>query len=72
MQRQIINYVKDVTNPRSKNFIPVEDRIAVFDMDGTVYCETAPEAAGYMFVLSTILEDPPPKVTQEYRDKAKI
>ena len=33
-------YVEDVTNEKSKNFIPVEDRIAVFDLDGTLYCET--------------------------------
>ena len=35
-------YMKDVTNPKSKNFIPKEDRIAVYDMDGTFLCETAP------------------------------
>ncbi|MBR3674605.1 MAG: haloacid dehalogenase-like hydrolase, partial [Bacilli bacterium] len=29
------NYVEDVTNKDSKNYIPVEDRIATFDMDGT-------------------------------------
>lgn len=28
-------YVEDVANPKSDNFIPVEDRIATFDMDGT-------------------------------------
>ncbi len=28
-------YVADVTNPQSEHFIPVEDRIATFDMDGT-------------------------------------
>ena len=34
-------YVEDVTNEKSENFIPVEDRIAVFDLDGTLYCETS-------------------------------
>ena len=29
------DYVKDVTNPASANFIPAEERIATFDMDGT-------------------------------------
>lgn len=29
------DYVKDVTDPNSKNFIKEEDRIATFDMDGT-------------------------------------
>lgn len=28
-------YVEDTTNPKSDNFIPKEDRIATFDMDGT-------------------------------------
>lgn len=39
---ELKSYVRDVTNRRSPNFIPVEDRIAVFDMDGTILCETAP------------------------------
>ena len=29
-------YVKDVTDPASANFIPTEDRVAVFDLDGTL------------------------------------
>ena len=29
------DYVEDVTNPNSPNFIKAEDRIATFDMDGT-------------------------------------
>ena len=66
VKRQIINYVKDVTNKRSKNYIPVEDRIAVFDMDGTILCETAPTSLGYMFVLDVMLENPDNPL---YRDK---
>ena len=35
------NYVEKVTNEADpENFIPVKDRIAVFDMDGTLTCET--------------------------------
>ena len=66
VKRQIVNYVKDVTNPRSKNFIPVEDRIATFDMDGTILCETAPTSLGYMLVLYTMMENPDNTL---YRDK---
>jgi len=40
--QKIVNFVEDVTNTASKNFIPVGDRVATFDMDGTFYCETAP------------------------------
>jgi phosphoserine phosphatase len=51
------NYVKDVTNKKSKNFIPVEDRIAVFDMDGTFLCETAPYYFEWMLYLERALYD---------------
>ena len=33
-------YVEDVTNPKSANYISVEDRIATFDMDGTLFWMT--------------------------------
>ena len=69
VKQQIINYVKDVTNKRSKNFIPVEDRIAVFDMDGTILCETAPSNLGYMFALYTMSENPDNPL---YRDKLDV
>ena len=51
------SYVKDVTNKKSKNFIPVEDRIAVFDMDGTFVCETAPYYFEWMLYLERALYD---------------
>ena len=35
-------YVQDVTDETSEHFIPKEDRIAAFDMDGTLYGELAP------------------------------
>ena len=71
-KQKLIEYVKDVTNKNSKNFIPVEDRIATFDMDGTILCETAPTAFCYMFGLYSILENPTPKVTEKLQEKAKI
>jgi phosphoserine phosphatase len=35
----IINFVEDAINPASKDFIPVLDRIATFDNDGTLWSE---------------------------------
>lgn len=35
----IINYVNDVTNTESKNFIDIPDRIATFDNDGNLWSE---------------------------------
>lgn len=50
-------YVEDVTNPASKNFIPVEDRIVVTDMDGTFYGELAPTYSEWYLYIHRILED---------------
>lgn len=45
-------FVSEVTNEQSKNFVPECDRIATFDIDGTLACETAPSYMGmdlYMY-----------------------
>ncbi len=55
--KKIVDFVEDVTNPISKNFIPPEDRIATFDMDGTFYCETAPIYFQEAMFLYRALED---------------
>jgi len=38
-KRAIIDYVTRVTTPGSPAFVPQADRIAVFDNDGTLWCE---------------------------------
>ncbi|MDZ7614763.1 MAG: HAD family hydrolase [Flavobacteriaceae bacterium] len=38
-KQNIMAYVNEVTDKTSANFIPVEDRIAVFDNDGTLWSE---------------------------------
>ena len=38
-KKNIIAYVTAVTDPKSPDFIPVVDRIAVFDNDGTLWSE---------------------------------
>src|SRR6266516_356357 len=38
-KRLIISFVGRVTNASGKEFVPVPDRIAVFDNDGTLWCE---------------------------------
>ncbi|MBQ9478915.1 MAG: haloacid dehalogenase-like hydrolase, partial [Selenomonadaceae bacterium] len=67
----LVNYVKDVTNPRSKNFIPVEDRIAVFDLDGTLICETAPYYFEWMFYIHHDLNEPAHRATPAARKTAQ-
>ena len=56
-KQKIIEFVEDVTNPRSSNYIPPEDRVATFDMDGTFYCETAPIYFQEAMFLHRVLED---------------
>ena len=38
-KQQILKFVSDVTTPGSSAFVPAEDRIAVFDNDGTLWAE---------------------------------
>ena len=51
-------YVENATNEKSDNYIPVEDRIAVFDMDGTLYGELFPTYFEYLFLAHRVLDDP--------------
>ena len=60
----LTEYVEDVTNPKSANFIPVEDRIATFDMDGTFVGELYPTYFEYNLLEYRVLDDP------DYRDRA--
>ena len=70
-QKKLVRYVRDVTNKNSKNFIPVEDRIAVFDMDGTFLCETAPYYFEWMLYLDRALYDQSYTPSAEDREYAK-
>lgn len=53
----LTNYVKDITDKSSKNYIPEKDRVAVFDMDGTILCETAPYYLSQMLIVDRTLHD---------------
>ena len=70
-KQKLVEYVKDVTNKNSKNFIPIEDRIATFDMDGTFLCETAPYYFEWMLYLDRALYDGNYMPSQADRDYAK-
>ena len=70
--RKLKSYVRDVTSKRSANFIPVEDRIAVFDLDGTLVCETAPCYFEWMMYLERALYDESYTPSEADREYAKI
>ncbi len=55
VKQTIINFVNDVTNPQSSNFVPPENRIAVFDNDGTLWIEK-PTYVQVFFMMSRLQE----------------
>ena len=57
-------YVTDVTNPSSPNYIEPGDRIATFDMDGTFVGELYPTYFEYNLLEYRVLDD------ASYRDQA--
>ena len=54
----LIEYVEAVTDPDLPDFIPEADRIATFDMDGTLIAELAPTYLEVMLLADRILLDP--------------
>ena len=51
-------YMKKITDENSDSYIPVENRIAVFDLDGTLFCETDPVYFDHMLFMHRATEDP--------------
>ena len=52
-KRSILDFVRRVTTEGGKDFVPVLERIAVFDNDGTLWCEQPFPFQG-LFVLDCI------------------
>lgn len=51
-------YMSEITDESNSNFIPVENRIAVFDLDGTLLCETDPVYFDHMLFMHRVQDDP--------------
>jgi phosphoserine phosphatase len=54
-KQSIITFVEKVTKPGSPDFVPVPERIATFDNDGTLWCEQ-PVPVQLYFVLDRVKE----------------
>ena len=52
-KRSIITFVAKVTTPGSPDFVPVPERVAVFDNDGTLWCEQ-PVPVQLYFVIDRV------------------
>ena len=75
--KALIGFVEASTDEASPGYIPPEERIAVFDLDGTLMCETYPWCFEYMVFADYALNNPAYKapddiaaVAQEIVDSA--
>ncbi len=65
---ELVDFVADVTDESSPGYLDPADRIAVFDMDGTILCEKAPVYVDYCLTMYRVLDDPSYEATEEERD----
>ncbi len=62
-KQSLVAYMDMITSD-GVGYIPPEDRIAVFDLDGTLFCETDPVYFDYSLLLYRVTQDP------DYIDRA--
>ena len=67
----LVSYMETVTDKKSPDFIPVENRIAVFDLDGTLILETDPTYFDWALFEHRVLDDSTYKPTKEQLTAAK-
>ena len=70
--KALIEYVEDVTNEESPNYIPPVDRIATFDMDGTLCGELYPTYLEYYMLARRIFCDPTYQPDEEMLEFGRI
>ena len=67
----LVEYVRTVTKASSPDYIPPKERVAVFDLDGTLFLETAPTYFDWLLFEHRVLEDPGFKATDEQLTAAR-
>ena len=67
----LLEYVAAVTDESSPDFIPPARRIAVFDLDGTLFCETDPTYFDWLFFEHRVMDDPSYAATEEQRSAVR-
>ncbi len=66
--KELVDFVSNATDESSSGYIDPADRIATFDMDGTILCEKAPVYFDYCLTMHRVLDDPSYNATVEERD----
>ena len=54
----LIDFVKATTTEGGPDYVAPEDRIATFDMDGTIICEKAPSYIDWCMLNNRVLDNP--------------
>ena len=63
-KKELEEFMAAITDESSPDFIPVENRVAVFDLDGTLFCETDPVYFDHMLFMHRVQDDPDHKATE--------
>lgn len=74
IKQKIIAFVEQVSDKNSKDYVPESDRIATFDMDGTLICEkpgSIGEALAVNFLQEIANESPTLSKVQPYKAALK-
>lgn len=72
--KELKTFVANVTDPNSKGYVPPQDRLATFDVDGTLMCETAPYYFNWMLFFHRYLHDStftPPEEDRQWAAEAE-
>ena len=69
-KKKILDYIEEITSEQSTNFIPKSDRIAIFDMDGTIFQETDPTYCDLKLFVYRVLNDTNYTATDEQKELA--
>ena len=65
---ELTAFVSACTDKSNPDYLDPADRIAVFDMDGTILCEKAPVYVDYCLTMYRVLDDPTYNATEEERN----
>lgn len=68
---RLVSFVQAATTPGDPGFIPEQNRIAVFDLDGTLYCQDQYTYFDVMAVLNWVLNEPASHADAELRAMAE-
>ena len=68
--RSLKNFVVSATSPNSTSYVPVSNRVAVFDMDGTLYGELFPTYLEYLMYVHRVKYDDTYTPSEEQLDLA--